>query len=268
MDSFDYRILQYGLFDSAIKFPNVGTTSDRLLDCFEIELFPADCPGIAYVNGTAHSLVKGLLICGKPGQYRHSKLNFKCCYLHLKVENRELYDLLEAIPDTMMMADDDELASLFCKMSARSDETILDRLFLYSCSNRILYSIIKRSKNHAPDSPIPSMHAKALSNAEKFIQSHYAEKLPLSMLAKKASLSPIYFHKLFTASYGMTPAEYTLKVRIAAAKQLLIASDAPLVEIAEKCGFSSQSYFTYRFTEKIGLSPLKFKRKMLSQIDL
>ncbi|MGN0844349.1 MAG: helix-turn-helix transcriptional regulator [Kiritimatiellia bacterium] len=268
MDACDYRILQYGLFDSAIKFPNVVTTNDRLLDCFEIELFPSDCPGIAYVNGTAHPMVKGLLICGKPGQYRHSRLNFKCCYLHIQVENRDLYELLHAIPDAMMMADDDDLASLFCKMSAQNDETVLDRLFLQSCANRILFSIIKRSKHPVSDSPIPSIHAKALSAAEKFIQSHYAEKLSLSMLAKKASLSPVYFHKLFTASYGMTPAEYALKVRMAAAKQLLIASDDSMLEISEKCGFSSQSYFTSRFKEKTGLSPLKFKKKMLSQIDL
>lgn len=268
MNKIDYQILQYGIFDSTVKFPDTITTDDRMLDYFEIELYTSECPGTAYINGTAHKLEKGLIICGKPGQYRHSRLHFKCCYLHLRVENSELKNSLMQIDDTMSFADYEELSTLFYKMSAQSNESVLDGLFLHSCADRILYILIKLSKNRASHMQITSAHAKILSDIKKFIKSSYSDNLSLELLSKKAALSPVYFHKLFTEYYGVTPAEYTLQVRISAAKQLLITTDASIIEIAENCGFSSQSYFNYSFKKQIGLSPLKYRKKMRSLVDI
>lgn len=268
MNKIDYEILKYGLFDSTIKFPDIVTTQDRLLDCFEIELYISDCPGTAYINGTAYKLEKGLIICGKPGQYRHSRLHFKCCYLHLKVESSELYELLNGLADTLLITDYDELVALFYKMATHGDDGIADSLFLHSCADRILYTLIKLSKNRAPHMTVASTHIQALSDVKKYINNNYSEKLSLNILSEKAVLSPVYFHKLFTEYYGITPSDYILKIRISAAKQLLITKDDSLAKIAADCGFSSQSYFNYSFKKQTGLSPLKYRKKMLSQIDI
>lgn len=53
-----------------------------------------------------------------------------------------------------------------------------------------------------------------------------------------------------------------------AAKQLLITKDYSIARIAADCGFYSQSYFNYSFKKQAGLSPLKYRKKMLSQIDI
>ena len=55
---------------------------------------------------------------------------------------------------------------------------------------------------------------------------------------------------------------------VIAAKQLLITKDYSIGRIAADCGFSSQSYFNYSFKKRTGLSPLKYRKKMLSQIDI
>ena len=268
MDKIDYEILKYGLFDSTVKFPDLVTTQDRLLDCFEIELYTSECAGTAYINGTHHKLEKGMIICGKPGQYRHSRLHFKCCYLHLRVENSELNNLLMQIDDTMSFADYDELAALFYKMTVHSDDGIADSLFLHSYADRILYTLIKLSKNRVPNMTVASTHIKTLSDVKKYINNNYSEKLSLNILSEKAVLSPIYFHKLFTEYYGITPSDYIMKIRISAAKHLLITKDYSIARIAADCGFSSQSYFNYSFKKQTGLSPLKYRKKMLSQIDI
>ena len=219
MNKIDYEILKYGLFDSTVKFPDVVTTQERQLDYFEIEIYTSDCAGTAYINQTAHELKKGLIICGKPGQHRHSRLHFKCCYLHLKVENSELNNSLMQIDDTMSFSDYDELATLFYKMAAHGDDGIADSLFLHSCADRILYTLIKLSKNRVPHMTVALTHIKALSNVKKYINNNYSEKLSLNILSEKAVLSPIYFHKLFTEYYGITPSDYILKIRISAANQ-------------------------------------------------
>lgn len=268
MNEINYEIIQYGLFDSTVRFPDTATTNDRLLNYFEIELYTSDCPGTAYINGTAYKLEKGLIICGKPGQYRHSRLHFKCCYLHLKVANSELCELLNRLDDAMLITDYDELAAIFYKMAAHGDDGIADSLFLHSCADRILYTLIKLSKNRIPHMTAASTHIKALSDVKKYINNNYSEKLSLNILSEKAALSPVYFHKLFTEYYGITPSDYILKIRISAAKQLLITKDDSLAKIAADCGFSSQSYFNYSFKKQTGLSPLKYRKKLLSQIDI
>ena len=177
MNKIDYEIIKYGLFDSTVKFPDIVTTQDRLLDCFEIELYTSESAGTAYINGTPHKLEKGIIICGKPGQYRHSRLQFKCCYLHLRVENSELNNLLMQIDDTMSFADYDELATLFYKMTVHSDDGIADSLFLHSCADRILYTLIKLSKNRVPNMTVASTHIKTLSDVKKYITANCNSKL-------------------------------------------------------------------------------------------
>lgn len=268
MNKVDYEILQYGIFDSTVKFPNTSTTDERTLDCFEIELYTSEYNGIAYIDSIPHKLEKGLIIFGKPGQLRHSRLHFKCCYLHLRTKSTELYELLNNFEDTVLITDYDDLTALFYKMSAQTNENIADALFLHSCADSILYTLIDLFKNQTSRIAISSSHAKALSDVKKYIENNCSEPLSLSLLSKKAALSPAYFHKLFTEYYCFSPYEYSMHVRISAAKQLLIATDDSLARIAADCGFSSQSYFNYSFKKRTGLSPLKYRKKMLSQINI
>ena len=59
-----------------------------------------------------------------------------------------------------------------------------------------------------------------------------------------------------------------MKIRISAAKQLLITKDYSIARIAADCGFSSQSYFNYKFKSEMGVSPLKYRKDMLSRIEI
>ena len=85
-------------------------------------------------------------------------------------------------------------------------------------------------------------------------------------LAQNANLSPIYFHKLFRAHLGMTPAAFVLSCRIAAAKALLKTGESAISEISARCGFSSQSYFNYKFKEITGETPLQYRKARLSRL--
>ena len=54
--------------------------------------------------------------------------------------------------------------------------------------------------------------------------------------------------------------EYLANIRIEAAKDLLLSSDYSMQEVAERCGFADQSYFSNVFKKKTGLSPRKYKQ--------
>ena len=87
-------------------------------------------------------------------------------------------------------------------------------------------------------------------------------------LAAVANLSPSYFHKLFCAYFSMTPGDFVLQCRVSAAKSMLIEGSLPLDEVAEQCGFTSQSYFNYRFKQVVGMTPLQYRRANLSRLEV
>ena len=59
---------------------------------------------------------------------------------------------------------------------------------------------------------------------------------------------------------GSTPKEYLLRVRLSNAKDLLAATDQPVVQIARAVGYDDPAYFTRLFTQRVGQSPTAFRR--------
>jgi two-component system sensor histidine kinase ChiS len=74
-------------------------------------------------------------------------------------------------------------------------------------------------------------------------------------LAGDMALSRSQLHRKLTALTGFSTTNFIRMVRLEKAKDLLLNGDGNITEIAYKCGFNSQSYFTRSFTEYFGKSP-------------
>lgn len=94
-----------------------------------------------------------------------------------------------------------------------------------------------------------------------YVHAHYAEDVSLSALAKRFSLSESYIARLFREKVGTKPASYVNRVRISAAKELILGTDCPMSEIAEKIGFSDTYYFSNTFKKFEGTSPSQFRKR-------
>jgi len=64
----------------------------------------------------------------------------------------------------------------------------------------------------------------------------------------------------FRAVLGRSPLEEIRRIRIERARQLLMHSDLPLKQLAERCGFTSASWFNVAFRQVTGQSPGAFRR--------
>ena len=102
-----------------------------------------------------------------------------------------------------------------------------------------------------------------LQEADRYIREHYMEDISLADLAERCGLHPNYFHKLYTNAFGKTPAQKLLACRIAAAKMALLTGNKSMAEIAAACGFSSQTYFGYKFKQATGRTPLQYRKRIL-----
>ena len=117
------------------------------------------------------------------------------------------------------------------------------------------YSMLKRIVREQ----IPQSYA--LHLALKYIENHISNpKLSNSLIAQNSHISEVYFRKLFSEKYHISPKQYILDIRIQKAKQLLTDSSLSVSSISEKCGFSSVYTFSRCFKEKTGMSPTEYAK--------
>lgn len=257
----------YGAFDSRIKFPRVLKTDPRPVEEFEIELYVEDQPGVGYINGRAIPLKKGTLLCAKPGQMRCSRLHFKCLYFHLNTKEEQIVKLLQSLPDVCVLPDFGPIEELFRKLLRLDAESFPEeRLLLQSCLLELIYTLLQYTGAASRDGS--NAHRHIMAGVERYIRDNITENLSLETLAAVANLSPSYFHKLFCAHFSMTPGDFVIQCRVSAAKSLLLDGEMSLSEVAERCGFTSQSYFTYRFKQTVGMTPLQYRKTSLSRMEV
>lgn len=100
-----------------------------------------------------------------------------------------------------------------------------------------------------------------LRRARDHADRHYAEPLDLDALAAVARLSKYHFQRLFTATYGMSPARHLSRRRVERAQDLLRATNLTVTEVCHAVGFTSLGSFSRRFKELVGETPSEFQRR-------
>ncbi|MGN0994946.1 MAG: helix-turn-helix domain-containing protein [Butyricicoccus sp.] len=98
-----------------------------------------------------------------------------------------------------------------------------------------------------------------VQQAVQFIRDHLNEELGLKRLAAEVHISPSHLIRLFRQEMHRSPHEYIVLARMDRAKYLLKTTSLPVKAIAAEVGYQTESSFTGTFTEKIGISPRKFR---------
>jgi AraC-like DNA-binding protein len=77
--------------------------------------------------------------------------------------------------------------------------------------------------------------------------------------AASVAMSYSVFRRRFKDHTGMAPNQYLLQLRLQKASRLLRSTTLSVERIAELVGFTSVSYFSRFFKERVGVSPLHFR---------
>jgi len=79
--------------------------------------------------------------------------------------------------------------------------------------------------------------------------------------AEACKLSPAHFRSLFAGTMGMTFGQFELRQRLALGERLLLTTDLPMDEIADRCGFTDASHFVRVFSKTHGKTPGLYRRE-------
>lgn len=92
------------------------------------------------------------------------------------------------------------------------------------------------------------------------IRTHYAEKLKVEDIAAAGGICRTKCWQIFRKYLGQTPNDYLDAFRLEKGMQLLKDTRLSISEIADRCGFSSASYFTKLFTCQKGCTPSVYRK--------
>jgi AraC family transcriptional regulator len=101
---------------------------------------------------------------------------------------------------------------------------------------------------------------KQLQRIRDFVEARLDTDIRLDMMAGLCGLSTEYFLRVFKASFGVSPYQYVLNLRVERAKTLLCDDEQSLADIAVQCGFSHQEHMTRMFRRFTGLTPGRYRR--------
>ena len=87
------------------------------------------------------------------------------------------------------------------------------------------------------------------------LETHYAEPVRLSEIAKREGLTPTYLSHLFREQLHIPFQDYLARLRLEAAMLLLRQSDTTLTDAAYACGFSDPKYLNRSFQKNLGMTP-------------
>ena len=100
-----------------------------------------------------------------------------------------------------------------------------------------------------------------IMKVRRHIEEHYAEQLSLFQAARMACLNRSHFCSYFRSVTGCSFIEYTNRIRIKKAEDLLRNREMSITEIALAIGYNSVNYFDEIFKQMKGYSPRKFRER-------
>jgi AraC family transcriptional regulator of adaptative response/methylated-DNA-[protein]-cysteine methyltransferase len=93
----------------------------------------------------------------------------------------------------------------------------------------------------------------------EFIGENWRERLTLERLSKESGLSPFHLQRTFKKVTGVTPREYTEAVRMGRIR-LSLKSGNSIAKSTYGVGYNTSGWLYFRPNEKLGMSPLKYKK--------
>ncbi len=101
--------------------------------------------------------------------------------------------------------------------------------------------------------------SQVVRQAQDHLRRNLAARTSVPELARTASLSVPHFSALFRAATGGGVVEYTKRLRMARACELLLMTSRGVAEIAESVGYPDPFYFSRQFRTVHGTSPTTYR---------
>lgn len=134
-------------------------------------------------------------------------------------------------------------------------ELALKSLFLQAIFLLLQYS--KRNLSSGTDTS-----SDKLKQVLDYIETHYAENITISELAKLCYFSDYHFMRFFKKHMNMTCVEYINNLRLEKSVELFEQGNTSILDVSLSTGFHNLSYFHKVFKRKYHMTPKSFLKQL------
>jgi transcriptional regulator GlxA family with amidase domain len=99
-----------------------------------------------------------------------------------------------------------------------------------------------------------------LAQAIRLMEAHIDRPLTTSAIARRTGVTARTLELIFRKSIGETPGAYYLRLRLNAARRLVLDTQVRMAEVAARTGFSSAASFSRAFSRAFGEAPIRMRR--------
>lgn len=232
------------------------------------------------VEGTPHTMIAGEFIAvdaGKiheyrcSGDYRQVVIHIDTEYISSFMENQRNFQI---ICDRTELTEDRVSTYLgICDALSELVHHYTSHPYGYriQCESlvlHILFELISRFsiQLYRSDLPEPSKDQRRIREIVSYISENYDKPISLEEISDHFGLSSEYFSRLFTQKIGIPFKKHLNQVRLSHIYHDLCSSDAPIMEIVDKHGFTNYKLFNRMFKEIYGATPREVRRRISSMV--
>ncbi|UZO82273.1 BLUF domain-containing protein [Aquimarina sp. ERC-38] len=107
--------------------------------------------------------------------------------------------------------------------------------------------------------PLKRTEIEKIAALKEYIVAHLGHQITINKLIEISGLNSKKIRSGFRYLFNSTPQDYTTKLRIKKAVELLDTTDKNISEISYEIGFSNRSYFSSLFQKYIGMLPKQYR---------
>lgn len=145
-------------------------------------------------------------------------------------------------------------------MTAWEEQGPLEQFHVKSLFYQFVYELLWQIHNRRE----PTIKPDLIAQMKYYMQEHYAEPITMDLLAELMDTSPRHLSRLFKRQTGHSPIDFVIQIRMNKAKELLLATNATLQEIAKAVGYPDGYYLAKMFKKYMGIAPIRYRKQHAS----
>lgn len=241
-----------------------GAYKDYIMPTHIATCRPRAFDGFVYILGGS---------CRYTFEDKHSFEAKKGDILYLSRYSRYQMDVLEKYDfiyiNLIFDIDDERDSDVFTPKDAEKCENLFYRAWReqsfasLAAKMSVLYRIYDEIILSRKVTYLPGSTRAKIDQAVALMSEDVSRDISISLLAERSDMSEVYFRKLFKSVTGISPAKFMIDKRVSRSKELLREEYLSLSEIADRCGFSTLSYFCRVFKDSTGMTPGEFREGLI-----
>lgn len=132
--------------------------------------------------------------------------------------------------------------------------------------SRLILQSVRDTQSEQPkgESYLMNAFGPQISNALQIMEENVAEPMSTRDISDEIGVSVRQLERLFTSSFGISPARYFKKVRVGKAHALVTETNMKLIDIALATGFNSVASLSSAYRAEYGKTPNKTRSGMVA----